>query len=83
MCVLSLVLFISFLFSKQELPIEKQISVLEKARSKKIWSGLCFKISDALKEELGEYVYITEIKKYIPSFTKMNCIRLSKKYNFI
>jgi hypothetical protein len=44
------------------------------------WYGLCYRITDAMKETTGIKSY--SIRKYIPSFTRENCIRLAEIYGF-
>jgi hypothetical protein len=44
--------------------------------------GLCYRISDAIKEFTDDEYNYYSIRKYIPSFTRKNCTRLAKIYGF-
>jgi hypothetical protein len=44
------------------------------------WYGLCYRITDAMKETTG--IYCNSIREYIPLFTRENCIRLAEIYGF-
>jgi hypothetical protein len=46
------------------------------------WYGLCYRISDAMKEFTGIDYNYNSIHEYIPSFTRENCIRLAEIYGF-
>ena len=82
--ILFFILSFCLLILKDELPIVKQIFILEKVKEINERDGLCLKILKVLRDEKinDSNIYISDIKYYIPSFTKHNCIKLSSKYNF-
>lgn len=45
--------------------------------------GLCFRIYSSTKELTGNEAFTdSDLKKYIPTFTRENCTRLAEKYGF-